>query len=277
MNSMKKSTLVVILVLAALAAAGAFLLLAEREPVEEEQRAAAVKYAESWTRSSSPTFAFDGTGLELHAVERSAREGEGPAVYEMVFVFESRHAGYGDREGEMLAQVITPHELEIRIEREPDSGRWEVVRAVTDGVFDELTGEFLEESAARETRRVDLYFMQVVDSQEQPVAVSRVVSAAGGAEAAEVAALEALLEGPRADETEQEYYSAIPEGVEIEEFELRAGTAYVSFSAELDRGVAGSAWVQAIRDQIRLTLQQFEQIETVEIAVEGQTEGILQP
>lgn len=58
--------------------------------------------------------------------------------------------------------------------------------------------------------------------------------------------------------TEQEYYSSIPEGVEIEEFALRAGTAYVSFSAEIERGVAGSARVQAIREQIRRTLLQFE-------------------
>lgn len=289
MKPVKKSTLVVILVCAVLAAVGAFLLLGERKPAEKAQRTAAVQAVERWIENYSPTFGFDGTGLELREVERSAREGEEPAAYEMVFGFESRHAGYGNRAGEMLAQVITPHSLEIRVEKDPDSGRWEVVRAVTDGVYDELAGEFLEDSAARETRRVDLYFMQVVDGQEEPVAVSREVSAKGapggaedvesvkGLEGVEVAALEALLEGPRPDEAEREYYSAIPEGVEIEEFELRAGTAYVSFSAELQRDVAGSAWVQAIRDQIRLTLRQFEQIEAVEIAVEGQTEGILQP
>ncbi|MCF7915797.1 MAG: hypothetical protein K9L66_11570 [Spirochaetaceae bacterium] len=57
-------------------------------------------------------------------MEKSVREGEGPAAYEMVFEFKSRHSGYGDREGEMLTQVITPHELEVRVEREPDSGRF---------------------------------------------------------------------------------------------------------------------------------------------------------
>ncbi|MFW6207484.1 MAG: GerMN domain-containing protein [Spirochaetota bacterium] len=274
MKLVKKSTIVVILAVAVLlAAAGAFLLLRDGEP-EEEQREAAVQAAERWIRNNSPTFVFDGTGLELQQVERSARKGKGPAAYQMVFGFESRHAGYGERAGEMLAQVITSHELVIRVEKDPDSGRWQVVRAVTDGVFDERAGEFLEDSDAGATRRVDLYFMQVADGQEAPVAVSRDVPVAGGVK---VNALEALLEGPRPDEAEKEYYSSIPEGVEIEQFELRSGTAYVSFNAALERGVAGSARVQSIREQIRLTLQQFEQIESVKIAVEGRTEGILQP
>ncbi len=295
MKLAKKTSLLLVLVVCVLvtAAGGFFLLWGGKS--QEEQREAAVQAAESWIRNSSPTFAFDGTGLELQAVERNAREGEAPAAYMMVFEFESRHAGYGDRSGEMLAQVITPHELEVRVEKDPKSGRWKVVRAVTDGVFDELTGEFLKDAKHSQTRRVDVYFMQVVDGQEEPVAVSRDVDApegtgatgpttsSGGAEgepgmpSVEVAALEALLDGPQPDETEQELYSSIPEGVEIERFELRDRTAYVSFSAELDQGVAGSARVQAIREQIQLTLKQFEHVDRVEIAVEGQSEGILQP
>ncbi|MFW6343313.1 MAG: GerMN domain-containing protein, partial [Sediminispirochaetaceae bacterium] len=93
----------------------------------------------------------------------------------------------------------------------------------------------------------------------------------------ELSALEALLKGPLPEEEEKDYFSAIPEGVEIEDFEVQGGEAYVSFSAKIEKNVAGSAWVQGIRDQIGLTLRQFEHIERVEIAVEGQTEGILQP
>ena len=276
----KKSMLFLILAACVLTAAvGAFFLLRGGESAEA-QRTEAVQAAERWIKNSSPTFVFDGNGLELREVVRLAREGAELAAYEMVFEFESRHAGYGDRAGEMLAQVITPHQLEVRVERDPDTGGWKIVRAVTDGKFDEMAGVFLRNSGERETRRVDLYFMRVVDGQEEPVAVSRDVSAVEGMDGGkgmELSALEALLEGPRPDEAEQEYYSAIPEGVEIEEFALRAGKAYVSFSAELEKGVAGSAWVQAIRDQILLTLLQFEEIEAVEIAVEGRTEGILQP
>lgn len=274
MKAMKRSTiLLIIAVLMVGAAAGTFFLLRGEEP-EKQQREAAIDAAERWIRNNSPTFVYDGTDLELREVESRAREGEGPAAYEMVFEFDSRHSGYGDREGEMLAQVITPHELKIRVEKEPDSGRWELVRAVSDGVFDEKAGAFLEETEARETRRVELYFMRVKNGQEEPVSVSRDISIAGGVE---VNTLEALLKGPLPEEREKDYFSSIPDGVEIEQFEIGAGMAYVSFSEELDKEVAGSARVQAIREQIRLTLRQFEQIEAVEIAVEGQTEGILQP
>ncbi|MDZ7794542.1 MAG: GerMN domain-containing protein [Spirochaetia bacterium] len=274
MKPMKRSMILLILALFALAAAGVYFLLGERSPAKEVQRKAAVQAAKRWIRNYSPTFVYDGTGLELREVERKDREGEGAVAYEMRFEFESRHAGYGDREGEILAQVITPHTLEIQVERDPNSGRWKVVRAVTDGVFDERAGEFLEEPEERETKRVNLYFMRVTDGVEEAVPVSRDIPTAGSLE---VNALEALLKGPRPEEGENDYYSSIPEGVEIEQFEIQDGRAHVSFSAELERNVAGSARVQAIREQIRLTLRQFEQIETVEIAVEGKTEGILQP
>ncbi|MFO7848462.1 MAG: GerMN domain-containing protein [Spirochaetia bacterium] len=265
--------LLILSVLAVAAAVGAYLLLGDGEPEEEEQREAAVQAAERWIRSYSPTFLYDGTALELREAERAARERDGAAAYDMVFEFESRHSGYGDREGEILAQVITPHKLEVRVEKTSDSGGWEVSRAVTDGVFDEKEGEFLEE-AEESTRKVDLFFMRVEDGQEEAVPVPREIAAKGGVE---VRALEALLEGPLPEEREKGYFSSIPEGVEIEEFKLQGGEAYVSFSAEIEKNVAGSAWVQAIREQIQLTLGQFEQFERVEIAVEGRTEGILQP
>ena len=275
MNPMKRPMILLLLVLLALAAAaGAYLLLEDRGSAKEAQRAAAIEAAERWIRNHSPTFVYDGTGLELREVELLVREGEEPVAYEMRFEFESRHSGYGDREGEMLAQVITAHTLKIRVEKGPDSSGWKVVRAVNDGVFDERAGEFLEVLENRETERVELYFMRVEDGFEKAVPVSRKVSTAGGLE---VSTLEALLEGPRPEEKEKDYYSSIPDGVEIEHFEMQAGRAYVSFNAELDRDVAGSARVQAIRDQIRMTLRQFEKIERVEIAVDGQTEGILQP
>src|SRR6056297_2370394 len=241
MNPMKRPMILLLLVLLALAAAaGAYLLLEDRGSAKEAQRAAAIEAAERWIRNHSPTFVYDGTGLELREVELLVREGEEPVAYEMLFEFESRHSGYGDREGEMLAQVITAHTLKIRVEKGPDSSGWKVVRAVNDGVFDERAGEFLEVLEERETEWVELYFMRVEDGLEKAVPVSRKVSTAGGLE---VSTLEALLEGPRPEEKEKDYYSSIPDGVEIEHFEMQAGRASVSFNSELDRDVAGSARV----------------------------------
>ncbi|MFP4618596.1 MAG: GerMN domain-containing protein [Spirochaetaceae bacterium] len=273
MGPANKAFIPILGVLAVAAAAGAYLLLGDKEPGEEEQREAAVQAAEEWIKNSSPTFVYDGTDLELQEVERKKGEDAETSVYDAVFQFDSRHAGYGDREGEILAQVITPHNIKIRVEKNSDTGRWEVSEAVTDGVFDEKAGEFLKEREEM-TKEVDLFFMRVEDGQEEAVSVSRNIPVEGGVE---LSALEALLKGPLPEEEEKDYFSAIPEGVEIEDFEVQGGEAYVSFSAKIEKNVAGSAWVQGIRDQIGLTLRQFEHIERVEIAVEGQTEGILQP
>src|SRR6056297_2282502 len=121
MNPMKRPMILLLLVLLALAAAaGAYLLLEDRGSAKEAQRAAAIEAAERWIRNHSPTFVYDGTGLELREVERKDREGS--VAYEMLFEFESRHSGYGDREGELLSQVITPHTLEIIVKKGPDSG-----------------------------------------------------------------------------------------------------------------------------------------------------------
>jgi hypothetical protein len=63
-------------------------------------------------------------------------------------------------------------------------------------------------------------------------------------------------------------------GVTVED-----GLATVNFSAEMAAYGGGSARVQAIRDQVTQTVLQFEGtgIDEVQIAVAGETEGVLQP
>ncbi len=50
----------------------------------------------------------------------------------IAFQFDSRHAGYGDRMGQNLAQVITTHQAIITI----DITTYEVEDAVMDGEWD---------------------------------------------------------------------------------------------------------------------------------------------
>jgi len=65
--------------------------------------------------------------------------------------------------------------------------------------------------------------------------------------------------------------------VELLALTIEEGTATVNFSKEMRAYGGGSARVTAIRDQITRTLTQFESVEQVIIAVEGETEGVLQP
>ena len=236
---------------------GGALLLKTEEPQE------ARKIAEDWILNNSPTYLFDGFGLRFVSEEELA---EGKS-YSFVFSFESRAAGYGDRTDELVAQVITPHTIEIVVE----NGR--VISAITDGVYDEIKGE-MTEGVLPETMNIKLYFVQVIDGQEEIVEVERSVpyTIATGR-----AAIEELLRGPLPHEEAEGLSSMIKEGTDLQSINIQNGVAFVDFNEKLQEGVAGSAWVMAIRGQIEKTLLQFDTVEEVVISIDGRTEDILQP
>ena len=64
-----------------------------------------------------------------------------PYCWEFVFEFDCRHAGYGDRTGQVLAQVITPHTARVVV----DQGN--VASAVLDGKWDMIDQELISDNA----------------------------------------------------------------------------------------------------------------------------------
>lgn len=99
---------------------------------------------------SSPTFSFDGVPGSIEVVDIVAAESY-PVQYFITITFECSHAGYGDRTGQVLAQVITPHVMRLTV----SDGR--VLSAVIDGVWDEVNqrekvvSELLPPDMARDT------------------------------------------------------------------------------------------------------------------------------
>lgn len=92
------------------------------------------------------------------------------------------------------------------------------------------------------------------------------------------AAIEALLDGPTDDEEEGGYDTSIPDRAKLKSVAADAeGAVTADFDGRLDRGVAGSCRVSAIRAQIESTLKQFPEVREVVISVDGETEDILQP
>lgn len=83
---------------------------------------------------NSSTYQYDGFDLKFE----SSQELTCANCWEFTFSFSSRHAGYGDRSGQILAQVITPHQIRVNVEEE------EVIVVVTDRTFDELKGIYLK-------------------------------------------------------------------------------------------------------------------------------------
>ena len=222
--------------------------------------------AEDWMENESPTFTYDGSGLEL-VDEREVDE----STFEFTFDFQSAAAGYGDRTDEIVAQVITDHTTVITV------SEGEVVRAITDGVYSELDGEMVDEIVNDEPvlETVSVYFVTVEDGQESVVAVEREVSTDEGG--IESLALEELLAGPTEEEEGMGYSTAINDGVEVLSLTIVDQTAEVNFSSELGEGVAGSAMVMAIRGQIESTLNQFDNVDNVVIMIDGEVEGVLEP
>ena len=89
----------------------------------------AVEVALSYMRGA-PTFRFDGIPASVQVVK--VETVRSPWTWKVSIAFECHHAGYGDRTGMVLAQVITPHLMRVTVEKGV------VVEAVIDGAWDEL-------------------------------------------------------------------------------------------------------------------------------------------
>ncbi|MBD3207566.1 hypothetical protein GF319_14640 [Candidatus Bathyarchaeota archaeon] len=100
----------------------------------EEQ---AVRLATDFLKNS-PTYRFDGIddSIELISVNKS----KSPNTWDITLKFTTRHSGYGDREGQLLLQVITEHTMVIEVME------GEVASAITDGKFDEIQESFIDNS-----------------------------------------------------------------------------------------------------------------------------------
>lgn len=82
-----------------------------------------------------PTFRFDGIPDSVRVV--GVEMLRSPWTWEVSIAFECRHAGYGDRTGKILAQVISPHQIRVVVQR------GDIVSAIIDEVWDELAQKLI--------------------------------------------------------------------------------------------------------------------------------------
>ncbi len=106
---------------------------------EEESKEIARDFVEA-----SPTYKFDGYNL-THKETLYPEVVNCTDCYGFVFEFESRHAGYGNRTGKMLAQVITPHEAHITVKN------GEVTSALLDNKWDIINQTLVDNETETET------------------------------------------------------------------------------------------------------------------------------
>lgn len=104
------------------------------EKVDSVTEAKSLEIAREFVERS-PTYQFDGYNLRHRETLYADTACE--HCYTFVFEFESRHAGYGNRTGQMLAQVITPHQAQVTVEN------GEVTSAILDGKWDMINQAFI--------------------------------------------------------------------------------------------------------------------------------------
>lgn len=106
---------------------------------EEQTKNNALSVAQKYILTS-PTFAFDGDIKTLDTEYVSVLESF-PPQYIIKLSFDSAHGGFGNREGQMLTQAITPHTMEIIV------SNGDVISAITDETWDEMKELFIQRPA----------------------------------------------------------------------------------------------------------------------------------
>jgi spore germination protein GerM len=81
--------------------------------------------------------------------------------------------------------------------------------------------------------------------------------------------LNALLQGPTAEEQRRGMVSLIPSGARILSATVRGNTAYISFSEEFQYNTYGVEGYAAQLKQIVWTATEFPNVENVQILIEG--------
>ncbi|MDO8574061.1 MAG: hypothetical protein Q7R86_00340 [bacterium] len=143
--------IIAVIVLVGLTGSGLYGIFSSRNQVKQSNQDSSIntensaeagfEVAKSWILNNSPTYIFDGSNLKhLESVVLNCVD-----CYGYVFTFESAHAGFGDRTGQILAQVITPHTINIAIKEGT------IIQAVINETYDEIRQEMIEIKAESES------------------------------------------------------------------------------------------------------------------------------
>jgi len=141
----KKIAIAVIITVIAVGTIGAYLIPAQSSVMivpttqEDQERYDALGVAQGYV-VTSPTFEFDGDINSLKTEYVGSTKSIPPQhIFEATF--ESSHEGYGDRNGQSVKQMITPHTMTILV------SEGSIVSAVTDETWDEIKELFIQRLA----------------------------------------------------------------------------------------------------------------------------------
>ncbi len=232
---------------------------------ENQAEATTRETARTWIIENSPTFNYDGQSLKFVEVRGLDLVGC-KNCYEAEFSFESTRAGYGNREGEVVAQVITPHTIVIRVED------GQVASAVTDGKFNEMTGKILGEEVVYSAYFGNSNKNPNAENCETVYPVEREISG----ENPQRELLLKLFQGPTSEEKEDGYYSFFSKETAdiLKGFKVEDEIAYINLKdiRNIIPNISSSCGSQQFMAEIEQTLLQFPKVEEVYYAINGEPE-----
>ena len=204
-------------------------------------------------------------------------------VYENVFGYRLLNAngkklleGFGETE---IGTGLRPFSLSVNYpDPETETGTLEVIEFSVATGLEESKTEIPVRFAPIESAMVSVYFN---NTNKDPKSLScdttyptkrRVAKSQMTEEA-----VRELLRGVTGEEATLGFMTALNPNVQLVSLVIQDGVARADFSGELQKGVAGSCRVAAIRSQIENTIKQFPGVKSVVISINGRSEDVLQP
>ena len=122
-----------------------------------------------------------------------------------------------------------------------------------------------------------IFLVKSTPTDIEVLPILREIPAGLSMEEAAKATIQNLLAGPTQFDIANGFSTAINEGVVVNSVSIEGGMITVDFNERIDEGVAGSARVLAIRDQLEKTLLRIPRVTSYKLTVNGEREVILEP
>jgi len=125
----------------------------ETRPLKQITQEESQQAAEEFVKSDL-TFKFDGIADTFKFIKTVTLRT--PFAWQYTFGFQCRHAGYGDRTGQVVAQVITLHTAVIAVIR------GQVATATLDGIWNMINQQMLNDTGISQApiHEIEVYFME---------------------------------------------------------------------------------------------------------------------
>ncbi|MDO9535959.1 MAG: GerMN domain-containing protein [Bacillota bacterium] len=129
-------------------------------------------------------------------------------------------------------------------------------------ILEKLAGEKIEFGAALLKDTLELFFMEITETSFKMAGETRAFSQQPDARRL----MEALLKGPE----DEDLSSIIPDNTRLLDLRVEGGIAYVDFSNEIAAAHYGGETEEVLIDSIVWTLTQLDEIEAVQLLIEGE-------